>query len=202
MLCNDIYSFTLTGKIDNDIKAFLLKYNKEFTYKHSIRVANEAKKIAEKFHVDKEKAAIAGYLHDISGIFPNEERIAVAEEFGVAIVEAERKFPMIIHQKLSRVIAKEIFKVEDEEILNAICCHTTLRKHATKMDLVLFVADKIEWDQNGTPPYLVEVKKGLEKSLEHAAFAYISYLWDRKDTLKVLHPWLEDAYWQLKEIVE
>ncbi len=49
-------------KIDNDIKAFLLKYNKEFTYKHSIRVANEAKKIAEKFHVDKEKAAIAGYL--------------------------------------------------------------------------------------------------------------------------------------------
>ena len=159
MLCNDIYSFTPTGKIDNDIKAFLLKYNKEFTYKHSIRVANEAKKIAEKFHVDKEKAAIAGYLHDISGIFPNEERIAVAEEFGVAIVEAERKFPMIIHQKLSRVIAKEIFKIEDEEILNAICCHTTLRKHATKMDLVLFVADKIEWDQKGTPPYLIEIKK-------------------------------------------
>lgn len=45
-------------------------------------------------------------------------------------------------------------------------------------------------------------KKGVRKSLEHAAFAYISYLWDRKDTLKVLHPWLEDAYWQLKEIVE
>ncbi|WP_205414582.1 hypothetical protein, partial [Klebsiella pneumoniae] len=64
------------------------------------------------------------------------------------------------------------------------------------MDLVLFVADKIEWDQNGTPPYVVEVKKGLEKSLEYAAFTYISYLWDRKDTLKVLHPWLEDAYWQ------
>ena len=66
---------------------------------------------------------------------------------------------MIIHQKLSKVIAKEIFKVDDEEILNAICCHTTLRKHATKMDLVLFVADKIEWDQNGAPPYLAEVKR-------------------------------------------
>lgn len=77
-------------------------------------------------------------------------------------MEAERKFPMIIHQKLSRVIAKEIFKVEDEEILNAICCHTTLRKHATKMDLVLFVADKIEWDQKGTPPYLIEIKKNWE----------------------------------------
>ncbi|MBJ8109438.1 bis(5'-nucleosyl)-tetraphosphatase (symmetrical) YqeK [Bacillus cereus group sp. N6] len=188
--------------MENDIKSFLLKYNKELTYKHSIRVAKEARKIAITYHVNEEKAAIAGYLHDISAIFPNEDRVAVAEEFGIEILQEEREFPMIIHQKLSKVIAKEIFKVDDEEILNAICCHTTLRKLATKMDLVLFVADKIEWDQNGAPPYLVEVKKELEKSLEHAAFAYISYLWDRKDTLKVIHPWLEDAYWQLKEIVE
>ncbi|MFK4375447.1 putative HD superfamily hydrolase involved in NAD metabolism [Bacillus sp. RC218] len=202
MLYNDIYSFTSTGKIENDIKAFLLKYNKEFTYKHSIRVANEARKIAEIFYEDEEKAAIAGYLHDISEIFPNEERIAVAEKFGIEILQEERKFPMIIHQKLSRVIAKEIFKIEDEEVLNAICCHTTLRKHATKMDLVLFVADKLEWDQIGTPPYLINVKKALGNSLEHAAFVYISYLWERKDTLKVIHPWLEEAYWYLKEIVE
>ncbi|QWH66568.1 HD domain-containing protein [Bacillus wiedmannii] len=202
MLYKDIYSFTPTGKIENDIKSFLLKYNKGLTYKHSIRVAKEARKIAITYHVNEEKAAIAGYLHDISAIFPNEDRVAVAEEFGIEILQEEREFPMIIHQKLSKVIAKEIFKVDDEEILNAICCHTTLRKLATKMDLVLFFADKIEWDQNGAPPYLVEVKKELEKSLEHAAFAYISYLWDRKDTLKVIHPWLEDAYWQLKEIVE
>ncbi|MED2011535.1 MULTISPECIES: bis(5'-nucleosyl)-tetraphosphatase (symmetrical) YqeK [Bacillus cereus group] len=202
MLYKDIYSFTPTGKIENDIKSFLLKYNKELTYKHSIRVAKEARKIAITYHVNEEKAALAGYLHDISAIFPNEDRVAVAEEFGIEILQEEREFPMIIHQKLSKVIAKEIFKVDDEEILNTICCHTTLRKLATKMDLVLFVADKIEWDQNGAPPYLVEVKKELEKSLEHAAFAYISYLWDRKDTLKVIHPWLDDAYWQLKEIVE
>ncbi len=154
------------------------------------------------YHVNEEKAAIAGYLHDISAIFPNGDRIVVAEQFGIEILQEEREFPMIIHQKLSRVIAEQIFKVTDEEILNAICCHTTLRKHATKMDLVLFVADKIEWDQNGTPPYLVEVKKGIEKSLEHAAFAYISFLWERKETLKVIHPWLKDAYWQLKEIIE
>ncbi|MES5926873.1 bis(5'-nucleosyl)-tetraphosphatase (symmetrical) YqeK [Bacillus cereus group sp. MG9] len=202
MLYNDIYSFTPTGKIENDIKAFLLKYNKEFTYKHSIRVANEARKIAKIFYEDEEKAAIAGCLHDISAIFPNEERIAVAEKFGIEILQEEREFPMIIHQKLSRVIAKEIFKIEDEEVLNAICCHTTLRKHATRMDLVLFVADKLEWDQIGTPPYLINVKKALGNSLEHAAFVYISYLWERKDILKVIHPWLEEAYWYLKEIVE
>jgi len=202
VLYNERCSFTPTGKIEHSIKEFLLKYDKEFTYHHSIRVANEARKIATMFHENEEKAEIAGYLHDISAIFPNEERIKVAEAVGIEILQEERKFPMIIHQKLSRVIVKEIFKVEDEEILDAICCHTTLRKHATKMDLVLFVADKIEWDQNGTPSYLVGIKNGLEKSLEHAAFVYISYLWERKDTLKVIHPWLEEAYWYLKELVE
>lgn len=49
---------------------------------------------------------------------------------------------------------------------------------------------------------LSRYKNGLEKSLEHAAFVYISYLWERKDTLKVIHPWLEEAYWHLKELVE
>ena len=53
----------------------------------------------------------------------------------------------------------------------------------------------------GTPPYLIEIKK-LGKSLEKAAFVYISYLWERKDTLKVIHPWLEEAYWDLKRIVQ
>lgn len=86
MLYKNIYSFTPTGKIENDIKVFLLKYNKEITYKHSIRVANEARKIAVKYHVNEEKAAIAAYLHDISAIFPNEERIVVAEQFGIEIL--------------------------------------------------------------------------------------------------------------------
>ena len=89
MLYNDIYSCTPTGKIENDIKDFLLKYNKEITYKHSIRVANEARKIAGIFYEDEEKALIAGYLHDISAIFPNEERIAVAEVFGIEISLSE-----------------------------------------------------------------------------------------------------------------
>ncbi len=45
-------------------------------------------------------------------------------------------------------------------------------------------------------------KKGLAKFLEKAAFVYISYLWERKDTFKVIHPWLEEAYWDLKGIVQ
>lgn len=64
----------------------------------------------------------------------------------------------------------------------------------SQLDLVLFVADKIEWDQAGTPPYLPSLLRGLDQSLEHAAFCYLSYLWEQRDKLRVLHPWLAAAY--------
>ncbi|EJW16375.1 hydrolase (HAD superfamily) [Paenibacillus alvei DSM 29] len=69
---------------------------------------------------------------------------------------------MIIHQKLSKVMARDIFGITDNEVLDAVGCHTTLRANATQLDLVLFVADKIAWDQQGTPPYLKELHHNLK----------------------------------------
>lgn len=77
MTYEHLYTFVPTGDWENDIKSFLVQYNHLFTYEHSVRVANEARKIAKRFQVNEEQAVIAGYLHDISAIFPNNERIAV-----------------------------------------------------------------------------------------------------------------------------
>lgn len=38
---------------------------------------------------------------------------------------------------------------------------------STKLDQILFVADKITWDQPGEPPYIELMMRGLEKSLCH-----------------------------------
>ena len=65
----------------------------------------------------------------------------------------------------------------------------------------MFVADKIEWDQTGEPPYLHQITKQLDISLNHAAFEYINYLWKQRDNLRVIHPWLSDAYYELKDLV-
>ncbi len=46
-------------------------------------MANEARKLRLSINENEEKAAMAAYLHDISAIFPNEERVEVAEEFGI-----------------------------------------------------------------------------------------------------------------------
>jgi HD superfamily phosphohydrolase YqeK len=99
---------------------------------------------------------------------------------------------------LSVVLAREVFGVRDETVLSAIGCHTTLKAGASHLDKVVFIADKIAWDQPGQPPYLDELLAGLERSLDEGVFVYINYLWAQRATLKVVHPWLVDAYEALK----
>lgn len=44
-----------------------------FRYDHSLRVAEEAKKLAVHYHIDEQKAYVAGILHDIAKELPEEE---------------------------------------------------------------------------------------------------------------------------------
>ncbi|MFN6669305.1 bis(5'-nucleosyl)-tetraphosphatase (symmetrical) YqeK [Enterococcus faecalis] len=182
--------------LKNEIKQYLVSKNCEKTYYHCMEVGEYAYQLGEKYLTSPEKVSIAGYLHDISAIYPNNQRISVAQKYGIELNEAEMAFPMIIHQKISKSIAKMDFGIEDNEILSAIECHTTLKKKYSDIDLVLFVADKIKWDQEGKPPYLDGLLQALNCSLEDAAYFYIDYV--LKHDIKVVHPWLWDAYNQLK----
>ncbi|MFC6333124.1 bis(5'-nucleosyl)-tetraphosphatase (symmetrical) YqeK [Paenibacillus septentrionalis] len=192
---------SFTGELKTDVPLFLISNECPMTSKHCIEVGSESRRIAMLFNANVLAAETAGLLHDISAVFPNNERIEVARELQIEVLPEEERFPMIIHQKISKVMAQEIFNINDQEILNAIGCHTTLKSSSTLLDQVLFVADKISWDQSGAPPYINELNRNLEESLTHGVFAYINFLWERKDTLKVIHPWLRDAYEELKDKV-
>ena len=84
-------------------------------------------------------------------------------------------------------------------MLSAIECHTTLRVSPLLLDKVVFVADKIQWDQQARPPYLTDLLVALEQSLDQAALCYLRYLWRRRDSIPAIHPWLVDAYRQLSD---
>jgi len=193
MLRHYTNNFRVTGRINEDVQRYLTSHTCKRTSDHCSRVAAKAKELAERFDVDALKADTAGYLHDISAVVPNDKRIEFARRQGVYVLPEEAAFPMIIHQKLSAVLAKEVFEITDGEILNAVGCHTTLRASATELDKVVFLADKIDWDQDGKPPYLNDVLDALERSLDAAALVYLNYMWERRDRLKVLHPWLVEA---------
>jgi predicted HD superfamily hydrolase involved in NAD metabolism len=186
-----------SGKVNEDVCLLLNANGAPRLAQHCMDVGKQAKVLAGTFGLDQDAAELAGWLHDVGGIFPNDRRIEVAEALGMEILPEERLFPMIIHQKISEYMARDLFHITDEGILHAVGCHTTLRADSTRLDQVLFVADKIAWDQSGVPPYLEKLLSGLHVSLMHAAYSYIEYLWQHKHLLRVLHPWLEAAYWDL-----
>ncbi|MEI5993856.1 bis(5'-nucleosyl)-tetraphosphatase (symmetrical) YqeK [Candidatus Enterococcus mansonii] len=178
------------------IKKFLVYHDCLETYYHCVSVGDYAYELGKLFLDDPTKAQIAGYLHDISAIYPNDQRIDVANAMGITLCKEEIEFPLIIHQKISKEIALNEFKVDDPMILSAIECHTTLKEQYSELDLVVFIADKIKWDQRGEPPYLSGLLKALDSSLEEAAYYYIDYLLNHD--IKVIHPWLKEAYIELK----
>ncbi|HEU5087210.1 MAG TPA: HD domain-containing protein, partial [Roseiflexaceae bacterium] len=128
-----------------------------------------------------------------------EARIAYAEAWGIEVLPEERQVPMIIHQKLSAYMAEQLFGVRDAAILSAIGCHTTLKAGAGSLDRVVFLADKLKWDGQGDPPYLADLEQALHNSVDAACAWFVRYLWERRATLLVIHPWLAAAHAELEQ---
>lgn len=192
-------SLVLSGNLPKDVACFLTQHGHAHTAAHCARVAKQAGELADRFGVSTSQAEVAGWLHDVSAVIPNEMRIQAALENNIEVLPEEEKLPMIVHQKLSALIARDLFGVTDTGVLSAVGCHTTLKADASPLDKVVFVADKIAWDGEERPPYLANLLSALECSLDAAALAYLEFLWGYREQLVVLHPWAADAYQQLSD---
>ena len=168
---------------------------------HTSRVVELSKSIANKYDEDEEKVFLASLLHDIAGVISNKRWVEFCSENSIAISELERKIPILTHQKISKWIASNVYNITDSEILSAIECHTTLKKNPSNTDLIVFIADKIEWDQQGEPPYKSAMLNALDISLEKSALIYISYVIDN-NLLKVPHPWILEARFALERSIK
>lgn len=184
----------LSGDLSRDVAAFFVHHDARHVLGHCARVGAEARRLAVHFGADPQAAEAGGLLHDISVVIPNEQRIHYAEQWGIEVLPEERLVPMIIHQKLSAYIAKHLFGIDDRAVLSAIGCHTTLKAGATPLDKVVFLADKLRWDGAGDPPYLDALEHEVARSLDGAAAWFVEYLWQRRDSLLVIHPLLAAAH--------
>ena len=165
-----------TGDITTDAGQLLLSRGKSATWRHVQAVADECARLARRFDLDVTQCRLAGILHDISAVIPAAEMLRYARENGMPLDDAEINHPFLLHQRISAIVARERFDVRDVAVLDAIACHTTLRANASDVDMALFLADKIAWDQPGEPPFLAVVNAALETSLKDACRAYIEYV--------------------------
>ena len=186
-----------TGRLAHDADAFLRGHGRPHTAEHSRAVADQARALAIRFELDASRAEVGGWLHDISAPIPTPQRLQASLALGLEVLPEERVAPMLLHQKLSVVVARELFDVTDASVVSAIGCHTTLKADATPLDMVVFLADKIAWDQPGRPPYLDPLLVALDRSLATGCLVYLQHLWDQRETLAAVHPWMIAAYREL-----
>lgn len=180
------------------IKNKYLSNDKEDVLKHIEDVADISVGLAKVYNLDIVKIKFAALLHDISAIMTPQEMYEFAKVRGLEIDPAEEKYHSLLHQRVSKIIAQEEYDISDSDILNAIECHTTLKKNASVYDKVIFIADKISWDQKSVPSYNDLLKSGALESLNEACYIYIKYQFDN-NLLVMPHQWIIDAYEDLRK---
>ena len=115
----------------------------EKRYNHSLRVAETAVKLAEIYDGDKDKAELAGVLHDYCKYDDLSSMYQIVRQ-----CELESDLlsygSEILHGPVCAAIMEHDYHIEDEEVLLAIKYHTTGRQQMTKTEKLIFIADYIE----------------------------------------------------------
>ena len=127
---------------------FLKENLDDFRYGHSIRVMETAVELARIHGVDENKAEMAGILHDSGKWKSREKTLQKVQDWGIILSEEERAEYNLVHGALSTYIAKNIFGIEDEDVLNAIKNHITGRPAMSDLEKIVYIADMIEPARN------------------------------------------------------
>jgi len=155
-------------------------------YEHTIGVMYTAAALAMAHNFSIKDAQLAGLLHDCAKCIPNDEKIRLCVKNGIQISQSELKSPYLIHAKLGAFFAREIYQIENEEILQAIRLHTTGAPHMSKLDKIIYIADYIE-PHRDRAPNLNQIRKIAFQDLDETMLRILSdtldYLSKHKGTI-------------------
>jgi predicted HD superfamily hydrolase involved in NAD metabolism len=178
-----------------DVERFYRAVDRLDTLAHVTKVAAEAQDLAARSGADCGAANLASMAHDLAAVVPTGEMIAVAEDMGLQVGGADRAIPLLLHGPIAAAALVEKLGLRDQDVLNAVRYHSTLRSGASTLEKIVFLADKIAYDP--TSPHDGEYLPALSAapSLDDAALVYLGFLLDNAWRYGwVLHPNAVAAY--------
>ncbi|MBM3707072.1 MAG: HD domain-containing protein [Actinobacteria bacterium] len=145
----------------NNLKELVRRQMPVELYKHSIGTLNYSIKLASIYFLkllpDKPgnellrlyyKLCLSCILHDYGKIFKYEELLRIAVEEKIKLSDFELKCKSIIHGFVTPFLIKRDFGINDDEIGQAIKCHTIGSYNMTLIDRLLYISDKVEETRN------------------------------------------------------
>ncbi len=129
-------------------KKFLKAQLSQKRYQHSLNVAAECRKLAEKYGEDPDKAYFAGLLHDICKEMPADVQKELVLSSGYTVCREELDTRSLWHAIAGAYFVKKEFGVEDIDILNSIRFHTVGRAGMTRLEEIVYLGDLISAERD------------------------------------------------------
>lgn len=131
----------------DDKKKYLKENLSAKRYQHSLNVAAECRKLAEKYGEDQEKAYFAGLLHDVCKELAPEEQQRLIAESGFAVCREELETRSLWHAVAGAYFVKSVWGVEDIDIINSIRFHTVGRAGMSRLEEIVYLGDLVSADR-------------------------------------------------------
>jgi HD superfamily phosphohydrolase YqeK len=194
-------SFQVTGDFKKDIKAYFMLHDMLDIYEHTIDVVRELHNMEQQFGFLEQGSEIACYCHDLGRVVKKDEIIKFCMENNINITDEEKQVPSILHQKISKFIAENLFEIKDNDALNAIRYHTTSRRQPSKTEIEVFLADKLSWKDEECEEIVSKIKEAIKHSKEKAMLCYLNDLELRKEELRLYHKDSKEAYEYFNQLI-
>ena len=151
--------------MEDKIKEKLKELVKPKRYKHSMFVAEEARKLAKIYNEPVEKAYLTGLAHDIAKSFDNKENEKWIKRYDLDEKWLSKENEKLIHAEVGAVVAKEYFDFDDE-MCNAIKYHTTGREDMSILEKIIYLADATEEGREYCSTQYVDIiKNDIDKGM-------------------------------------
>ena len=132
---------------------------------HVLGCRDCAVELAKLYGENEVDAARAGLLHDITKAIDGPLQLTLCAEYGIVLDTFSRSFPKTLHALTGSLVAERIFG-ENENVVGAICHHTTGRADMTLLEKIIYIADYVE--RNRDFPGVEEMRAMAYTDLDRA----------------------------------
>ncbi len=132
---------------------------------HVLGCRDAAIELARLYGENEVDAARAGLLHDITKAIDGPLQLTLCAEYGMILDTFSQKYPKTLHALTGSLVADRIFG-ENENVVSAICHHTTGRANMTRLEKIIYIADYIE--RNRDFPGVEEMREVAYRDLDRA----------------------------------
>lgn len=169
------------------IKKHLEEILNDNRYKHSLQVASTAVKLAKIYKVDERKAEIAGLLHDC-GKNISLNKMKQLLKINNQNLSKEYFSSALLHGFAGSIYARNVFRIEDKDILDAIKYHTVGRKNMNILEKIIYISDVIEPDRRYSEK-INEIRKKAYIDIDEAILEEVNdKILFLLESGKIIHP--------------